>query len=307
MSLPKKAKKPKWDKAPTGGVSKTLKLHSAFTKPKELKKGLKQLKRSPLKGGGKTLSQRLVVKMSFSPAKSKNQADQSDESAESSPEKVTVKKEKKLKGIKGKNKIDAEEIESDKPPAKKRKLSEGTEQESKRVKRTKSVEKQKMERKVSTDNRVLRRTSQDSVDKVKDRKERRKSGDVKEHLERRKSTEKKGEISGRRKSGEKKAETSARRKSADAKSEKASSRRTRVLSRELQVMQNIKANSQSARLRKLQENLLNSAAMEESSDEDISAMVIPAKYDPCVAEQEEEGKNTFQGFTQNSKMLNSKV
>lgn len=287
-SSTKQLKKPQQQKNAGESVVKSLKSHPAFSKPKELKKDLKQLKKSPSKGG-KTLSQKLVVKMTFSSLKTKSHEEQNEASLESSPAILEVRKQKKAKNVKDKLKTKLK-ISSDDPPVKKRKLSiDKTKKDAKKVKNSESVEKKKKERKLSVDRsaRTDRGNSQDSGLEVSKRIERKHSKD--KTLQRSKSVDVRVNIE-RLKSADKVPGETSRRKSADSKSDKPKHRKTETLSKELQVMQNIKANSRSARLRKLQDDLKESAVMEESSDEDISDVVIPAKYDPCVADDDEQGK-----------------
>lgn len=276
------AKKVKKKKTEGETVKKVLLSHPGFSKQKDFKKGLKQLKKSPSKGG-KTLSQKLVVKMTFGSFKSKNKVSSSEESVEQSPEKVEKQKNKSklTKLTVSKKKLNQESKEE--PPVKKRKMSADPDKILKKTKGIQSTDKKRVERKKSFDSKSKRRKRQDSIGKSGKTSGRKDSTDK---LERRKSAGTETSET-RRKSTDVQSDSSVRRKSADSKSDKGRARKGDLLNRELQVMQNIKANSRSARHRKLQEDLEESAAMIESSDEDINDVVNPEKYDPYVEEEEQ--------------------
>lgn len=249
-------------------------------------KELKQLKTSPKKAG-KTLSQKLVVKMKFAApfkiTKSSNTSKKKAADAEDIDEDEVVGMNhdqsdleddlvkiklpppppppaaKRQKGRKSKTSIDKnenEENESDQdiksPPLKKRR---------------ESAEKK-------------------SSEKVSEKLQRRRSSEVK--VERRKSANSRTE---RKKSTESKSE---RRKSAD---KGMSTKKHDAVNRELQVFEKIRASSRSARYKKKQEELkVKHAASEEESEDDKDGL---GKYEP-YEEYDNEGQSVlslFPGFT----------
>lgn len=239
------------------------------------KKELKPLKVSPKKTS-KTLAQKLVVKMKFAAPFKITKADNGskkrtvNDNDDNDDEDRNVNEQSDLED-------DLVKIKLPPPPppaatkpqkGKKSKSSNDKVVNEENGKDLKSPPLKK--RKMSTENK-----SAEKVDKKSDRrksvdmKQRRKSSENK--TERKKSTETKGE---RRKSSEKRDWT----KKHDA------------MNKELQVLENIRASSRSARYKKKQEELKEKRAFsEEESDEDKAGL---GKYEPYVDYDTEDGRDT---------------
>lgn len=255
------------------------------------KKELKQLKSSPKKTP-KTLSGKLVVKMKFGP-----------------PIKMTKLKDKHKAtngGVEVQEGTDPSEnkhsdIEDDllkikQPPPPPPPPEENKQIKETKVKITKVKRSSSQSESDSSEPKSKKRKS--SVEQVDKKMERRKSSEVKQ--ERRKSSESKLD---RRKSSD--SSKSDRRKSVDKKD----TVKIDPVNRELQVLENIRASSRSARYKKKQEMLESQASREEAEQSgDDSIGDVHGKYEPYVdydaedevdtaEEADEDGHGTPHVFT----------